>query len=289
MKKTITLNINDELSGRKIEYVLEKEIGLSTTIIRRLKRTEGSILLNGKTATVVEKVSEGDKLSVTVGDKKTADIIPVYVPIDVLYEDEDIIVINKPRAMPTHPSHNHQSDTLANAVTWHLGKGSAFHAITRLDRDTSGVTLIAKNPLAAKLLTDDIKNGKIEKVYIAVVNGAPKEVSATLSAPIKKKENSGILRHVSENGKEAITHYEVLKTAKKLSLVKLIPATGRTHQLRVHMSYIGNPIYGDSMYGASQQNERTRLHCEMITFSHPMTREKLTVKAPIPEDITNLL
>lgn len=285
MEKIIELKIDASLHGRKIEYVLEKHIGLSNKIIRRLKRVDNAVMLNGKNVAVVRQVSEGDKLVITISSRESKNIAPANIPLDILYEDEDIFVVNKPGSMPTHPSRSHHQDTLANAVIHYMGNDSTFHAITRLDRDTSGVVLIAKNSLAAKLLTDDIKTRKIQKEYVAVVNGVPKEKSATLSLPIKKKENSGILRHVSEKGKDSITLYEVEKTMGSLSLVKLIPVTGRTHQLRVHMSYIGNPIYGDSMYGAPQQNERTRLHCRSITFCHPMTKEKLTIKAPIPKDI----
>ncbi len=288
MEKIITLKIDATLHGRKIESVLEKNLEISTTLIRRLKRTADGITLNGKEATVIEKVSYGDELVVKISGRAQKNIIPVNFPIDVLYEDEDIIAVNKPRSMPTHPSRNHQDDTLANRVVYYLGEQSAFHVITRLDRDTSGVVLIAKHTVSAKFLTENIKDRNISKEYIAVVNGVPNPPQETVSAPIKKREESGILRCVAPDGKEAVTKYETIKIAENLSLVKLLPITGRTHQLRVHMSYMGTPIYGDSMYGAPQTGEKTRLHCYRITFSHPMTKQIITVTAPIPKDIREM-
>lgn len=284
MKKVITLEIKKELDTFKIERILKQQIGLSESLIRRLKRDEDGILLNGKSAKVIERVQEGDFLEVTVSEKKSGNIVPAEIPLDIIYEDEDILAVNKPRSMPTHPVRNHRDDTLANGVINYLGE-SKFHVITRLDKDTSGVVLVAKNAVAAAFLTEEMKNKRINKEYIAVVNGVPNPLKGQISAPIKKKEGSGIARCVSPDGKEAVTEYETLETSDKLSLVKLCPITGRTHQLRVHMSYIGNPIYGDSMYGAPQTGEKTRLHCERVTFIHPMSKQEITVISPITAEM----
>lgn len=285
MDKEIEITIEKELCDKRIEHILKKKAGLSETLIRRLKRTEGGILLNGKPAKVIEKVSLGDVIKISVLEKSSGNIIPVKIPLDIIWEDEDILVVNKLRSMPTHPSRGHNEDTLANGVIYHLASNSKFHVITRLDRDTSGVVLIAKNPVSAAYLTEEMKNGRISKEYIAVINGVLNPENGEISAPIKRKSEKGILRCVSPDGKEAVTVYETVEKSKKHSLVKLFPLTGRTHQLRVHMSYMGNPIYGDSMYGAQQKGEKTRLHCHKLTFIHPGTREKITVEAPIPEDI----
>ncbi len=285
MNKEIEITIEKELGGKRIEHILKVRAGLSETLIRRLKRAEGGILLNGKPAKVIEKVYLGDVIKIAVTEKSSGNIIPVKIPLDIIYEDEDILAVNKPRSMPTHPSRGHNEDTLANGVIYHLGSGSKFHVITRLDRDTSGIVLIAKNPVSAAYLTEEMKNGKIAKEYIAVVNGVLNPENGRIEAPIKKKSEKGILRCVSSDGKDAVTVYETVKKMEKYSLVKLSPLTGRTHQLRVHMSYMGNPIYGDSMYGAQQKGEKTRLHCHKLTFIHPITREEITVEAPIPEDI----
>ena len=285
MKKEIEITIEKESDGKKIEHVLKVKAGLSETLIRRLKRTEGGILLNGNPAKVIEKVSFGDVVKVTVTEKGSENIIPAKILLDIIYEDEDILAVNKPRSMPTHPSKGHRDDTLANGVIYYLGKGSKFHVITRLDRDTSGVVLIAKNSVSAAFLTDEMKNGRIQKEYIAVINGVLNPKDGIISAPIKKKNESGILRCISSDGKEAVTKYRTVKIQDGISLVNLFPVTGRTHQLRVHMSYMNCPIYGDSLYGAVQKGEKTLLHCRKISFTHPTTKKNISITAPLCEDI----
>ncbi len=289
MGNVISIEIDSSLHGHRIEYVLEKELKISSSLIKRLKREENGILLNGVHSSVVTKVSVGDNLVVNIKGKDSASIIPVDIPIEILWEDEDILAVNKPWNMPVHPSGNHTTDTLANAVMHYTGNGKAIHIITRLDRETSGVVIIAKNPRAAALLTDAIKDGKIKKEYIAIVNGDFEKNDGTICAPIKKKEGKGIARYVSDDGKEAVTAYEVIKKTDRFSIVKLFPVTGRTHQLRVHMSYMGHPIYGDSMYGANQSGERTRLHCHKISFTHPITDEEISITAAIPEDFNGII
>lgn len=290
MEKKIIVKIDKVLHGRDIKYILHNHMELSSTLVKRLKRTDNGILLNGEAVNVLRTVCAGDELVLTFYDESSDNIVPKNIPICILYEDEDIIAVNKPRSMPTHPSFNHYEDTLANGIMYYFrDKDFTFRAITRLDRDTSGVVLVAKNPLSAQILSDDMKNKKINKEYIAVVNGVPEPLYGTVSAPIKRRESSVMLRCVAPDGRDAITEYEVEKAFGGLSLVKLRPVTGRTHQLRVHMSFIGTPIYGDDLYGASQMEEETRLHCRRISFFHPMTKEKITVTAPIPDDIKILI
>ncbi|MBQ3022000.1 MAG: RluA family pseudouridine synthase [Clostridia bacterium] len=288
MGKEISIKIDSAMHGHRIEYVLKKELKISSSLIKRMKRAENGILLNGVRTTVVTKVSDGDILTVNIKGKETENVIPVNIPIDVLWEDEDILIVNKPGTMSVHPSGAHKTDTLANAVMYYMGSCEAIHIITRLDRETSGVLLIAKNPRVAALLSEDIKAGKVKKEYIAIVNGAPDPSMGTLSAPIKKKEGRGSARCVSKDGKEAVTLYELIKKTDTLSLMKLIPITGRTHQLRVHMSHIGHPIYGDCIYGAPQMGERVRLHCQRITFLHPITGKEVSITAEVPEDFNGL-
>lgn len=284
MDKTISLEITGELHGRTVEHILKKHLGLSTSLIRSLKRQEEGILLNGRKTKTIESVSEGDFLSVNVLSGEKASVTPAKLPIDVLYEDDDIIAVNKPWGMPVHPSFDNKKASLLNAVMYYLGGEASPHIITRLDRDTSGVVLIAKNRVSAAFLTEEMKKRRIEKEYIALVNGALEKTEDIISAPIKRKEEKGILRCVSSDGKEAVTRYCVEKTNGIVSLVRLYPITGRTHQIRVHMSYLGFPIYGDYMYGAVQKNERTRLHCLRITFWHPESRKEIEIKSDIPDD-----
>lgn len=280
--KTVKIEISPGLSGRTIESILEKEIQFSRSLIAKLKRTEGAVILNRQSEKMITRVKEGDILSVTVKEKVNI-IEPSKIPLDILFEDEDIIVVNKPYNMPVHPSKNHVSDTLANGLKNYLGEDAGIHIITRLDRDTSGIVLASKNPHTAKILTDEMKNGNIQKEYIAVVNGCPAPLMGVIDAPIDR--DTGIKRKVSQNGKPALTEYEVMKKG-EFSALKLIPKTGRTHQIRVHISYLGCPIYGDCMYGAPQKGERTRLHCRKLEFTHPETKKKTVIVAPIPEDMS---
>ena len=289
MERTLSIKIDSSMHGKRVDYILKNYLNISSALIIRLKKDENGIMLNGVHATVITKVSEGDIIVVNIKGEEAKNIIPVNIFLDVLWEDEDIIVVNKPGTMPVHPSRMHINDTLANAVLYHIGTKETIHIITRLDRETSGVVLIAKNPWAASILTEDIKNGKIKKEYIAIVNGALRPSRGTICAPIKRKEEDEMLRCVSEYGKEAITKYEIKKNTDKFCLVNLFPITGRTHQLRVHMSYIGHPIYGDSMYNAVQKDERTRLHCRKLTFFHPVTGKEISVVAKIPKDFNGLV
>jgi len=287
--KTITLPIDQPLDGRKIRYILRNHLGFSAALTKRLKDTEDGILLNGSSAQTDRQVHTGDVLVLTLRDDNSAHIEPRELPLDILYEDEDIIAVNKPPGMPSHPSQNHHHDTLANGLMYYFRNRSfTVRVITRLDRETSGVVLVAKHSLAAQRLSDAMQAQKIDKEYIAAVNGKPNPERGRISAPIARQEGSVILRCVARNGKEAVTDYETIETKNGRSLVRLQPRTGRTHQLRVHMSHIGTPIYGDDLYGARQMGERTRLHCGSISFSHPMTGEPISIVAPIPEDITTL-
>lgn len=285
MIRRISLEIEDLFDKKEVKDVLKNHLNISQDIISSLKKSDDGILVNGKKVYVTHKLNQGDKLEITVADERS-DIKETKMPLDILFEDEDIIVINKPRNLPTHPSLKHYEDTLANGLMCYFkGEKFTFRAITRLDRDTSGVVLVAKNPLSASVLNDAMKNGEIKKEYIALVNGKPKEKSGRISAPIKRKAESVILRCVAEDGKEAITDYETIVSKNGLSLVKLKPITGRTHQLRVHLSYIGTPIFGDDLYGAPQKDEAVRLHCRKIEFLHPIAKTKLNIEADMPLDM----
>lgn len=289
MDKTITIEIDSVLDGKTVKQILKNHIGLSDGIVTDLKKTDDGIMLDGNRVFVSERVRTGEKLSLSIYDSRS-DIPESDILIEVLYEDEDIIAVNKPRNMPTHPSLNHYEDTLANGLMYYYsGKNFTFRAITRLDRDTSGVVLVAKNPLSAFHLAEQMKSGGIIKEYIAVVNGAPDPLEGRISAPIKRKYESIMLRCVSDEGKEAITDYKTVVSYNGLSLVSLFPKTGRTHQLRVHMSYIGTPIYGDDLYGAPQRDEATRLHCKKVFFRHPEDGREIEIEASPPMDIKELI
>jgi 23S rRNA pseudouridine1911/1915/1917 synthase len=290
MDNLITVNIDEKLNNKTVREILFDYLDLSNALVKKLKQTDDGIMLNGVKVYVTRVLKTGDKLVVNIRDKRSENIVPEEISLDILYEDEDIIVINKKRGMPTHPSHNHHNDTLANGLmNYFKDKEFTFRAITRLDKDTSGVVLVAKNLISAQLLGKAIREKKIFKEYVAVINGIINPMKGEMNFPIKRREEGIILRCVAPDGKDSLTEYSTLKTFGDLSLVKLIPVTGRTHQLRVHLSHIGHPIYGDDLYNAPQKDESLKLHCRKITFNHPTSDKLISIEAPIPDDIETLV
>lgn len=290
--------------NRFFRYVIEKEEsnvrissflmerGFSAKNLKDLKKQEKSILRNGVWAYVNEILTEGDVLEVVVKETESSEnIVPVYMPLDIVYEDEDILIINKSGNMPTHPSQNHYEDTLANAVMYYYAHKDAnfvFRCLNRLDRETSGLTLIAKNMISGAMLSRMIRERQIEKEYIALVEGMADE-NGTVNKPIGRVEGSTIERKVDElNGEIAITHYERVSydEEKNVSTVKLRLETGRTHQIRVHMAYIGHPLLGDGIYNPSNhQTKRQALHCGRLAFLHPVTKKQMVFEQIPPEDM----
>ena len=289
MDKTLKIIVDDKLNNTSIRDIMRKDLGISSGLIKKLKTYDDGIVLNGVRVNTDRVVSLGDELTFVIHDDTSDNIVPADIELKILYEDDDVIALNKPRNLPTHPSQNHYEDTLANGLmNYYSGLNFTFRAITRLDKDTSGIVLVAKNPYSAQILGNDMKNKKIKKEYVAVVNGIPEPSDGRVSAPIRREKESVITRCVAQDGKEAVTDYKAEKSFGRYSLVRLNPLTGRTHQLRVHMSYIGTPIYGDDLYGAPQKDEATRLHCRKLVFIHPTSKKEMTVIAPLPDDMISL-
>ncbi|MBR5111875.1 MAG: RluA family pseudouridine synthase [Clostridia bacterium] len=288
MPRIIDFEITEEYENIKIFTFLKYKRGFSTKLIRTLKNTENGILLNGKFARTVDLLKAGDKLTVSIPDDESAPA-PAESEIDVIYEDDDLLIINKSPYMAMHPTHNHQGDTLANAVASHLakaGKSCTFRAVGRLDKGTSGLVVCALNPLAASKL-----NGKIKKEYLAVVKGVP-EKRGTVDVPIYRPDPMKTLRACSyEKGVEsAVTHWELVDAREDRSLIRLRLETGRTHQIRVHMAHIGHPLAGDSYYGDFlPEYGHQLLHCEKVEFTHPVTGESVDFTAPAPEEFRECL
>lgn len=277
--------------GKSVKQIIEREFSLSSRTLSKLKKC-GGIKVNDEAVTVRFTLAENDILTLSIDDIPSETIEKVDIPLDVLYEDDDMLIVNKPLGMPTHPSQGHHSDTLANAVMYrYRDENFTFRAITRLDGDTTGIVLIARNALSAQRLTDSLQKGEIIKEYAAVVTGIPSPEKGIIDAPIARCENSVIKRKISHGGKEAVTEYELDFTRNdgKYSLVKAFPITGRTHQIRLHLSHMGFPIYGDFLYGEPIDGVRAYLHCRRLTLPHPMTKETLTVKAPLPSDIKTIM
>ena len=275
-----------------------KGVGYSHKAISRLKRLEQGILLNGSRVTVRAVLHTGDCLSLETedrADEQNPYLEPVQLPLSILYEDEQILVVNKPPFMPTHPSMGHTGDTLANAVAFYLyseDRPFVFRAVNRLDRDTSGTVLLCKDRYVAATLAGAMGEGKIHKTYLALLCGELAENSGEINAAIRRKEASIITREaiaadtspMPEGAQPALTRYEVVKRYQGYTLVRAYPETGRTHQLRVHFAYVGHPIVGDTLYGSPHPAlSRQALHAESLTFPYP-SDEPMTVTAPLPED-----
>ena len=295
---------------RQLQYIIEvedsdktigtllKEKEYSRGTIIELKKTKTGIKKNGTWAGVNEKINEGDVIDISLEDKVTSDnIVPVKGEFEVLYEDEDLLIVSKPYDTPIHPSVNNYSNTLANAVAYYFkeqNKDYVFRCINRLDRDTTGVTIIAKNLLSASILSKRLKDREFSRIYIAMVEGET-EKEGTINLPIGRAPNSIIERQVDiENGKPAITHYRTLEVfeyeGQKISMVELKLDTGRTHQIRVHMKAIGHPLLGDFLYNPNNRMlTRQALHAVECEFRHPVTGENMKVRAPLPKDMDNLL
>ena len=278
--------------GMLLRDYLRGVLGISHSLLSSLKTEDDGLILNGSRVTVRAVLKSGDLLCVRLDDSTSSDIDPVDMPLDIIYEDDGILAVSKPPAMPTHPSIKHRYDTLANAVMFYLGKTSenaVFRSITRLDKDTSGVVLLAKNAYTAAMLTNMMQSGRISKQYVAIACGITPE-HFTVEANIKRVAESIITREVcgSNEGRYAKTEFIRLSHGKRLSLVRAIPYTGRTHQIRVHLSHSGYPIAGDSLYGGDcTEIARHALHAERLTLSFPDGRI-LTLTSPIPKDMSDL-
>lgn len=277
--RTIDFEIKAEDSGKKIKDFL-KDFGVSGSLLKKLKNSESGILKNGAHARAIDCVSAGDTLTINIENSGKAPE-KSETKINILYEDEDIIAADKPANMPVHESRNHRGDTLSNAVAGNCP--GAFRAIYRLDRDTSGIVLIAKNELAAAKLA-----GKVKKYYYAVACGII-EGGGTIDKPIKRERESIIKRCAARDGERAVTHYEALAHNAKYTLLKLELETGRTHQIRVHLAHIGFPLAGDDLYGGSTKDiKRQALHCRDIYFTHPVSGKRIHIFSEFPQDIKKL-
>ena len=280
--RTLEYTIDERFDSSKLYSFLKGYVHLSSKLIRSLRRIENGLLVNGEHARTIDLLHEGDRVTINIPeDEKTA--APGSVMPEVIYEDDDVLVVNKPPYMPIHESHNHQGDTLANSVCGYLskkGKNCSFRAVGRLDKGTSGLVVCALNSHAASRLS-----GNIEKTYYALTTGRF-EGSGTIDKPIFRPDPMKTYRTADDRGDRAVTHWKALKTGNGLSLLKINLETGRTHQIRVHFAFLGAPLLGDRMYGEEREDiTHQALHCGEVTFLQPVTGEKITCKAPLPEDM----
>ena len=289
MRRTFDYIIEPQYQNVTISTYL-KEVGYPHAVLVHLKKTTQGILLNGKWEYVNTRLSTGDLLTIhLIEEESSKQIPPIYHPLNIVYEDEDILVINKPANMPVHPSFKHYENTLANAVCYYYenqGIPYTFRCVNRLDKNTSGLTILAKHMLSSAILSEQVAARQIHREYLAIVQGET-PLKGTIDAPIGRKDASTIERQIDyEKGEHAVTHYTQLETKNGYTLLSLKLETGRTHQIRVHMSSVGYPLIGDFLYNeTSQEMDRQALHSHKLCFTHPITKESLEFTAPIPADM----
>lgn len=295
MKKELIVESEEQ---KRIDAYISENTEYSRTAVQRLIEEE-KITVNGKKEKASYKVQNGDKIEIEEEPAKEIELKAQDIPVEILYEDDDIIVVNKPKGMVVHPANGNPDGTLVNAIMSICkdslsGIGGEIRPgiVHRLDKNTSGAIIIAKNDKAHINLSEQLKNHEIKKTYIALVRGVVKENNATINMPIGRSKKDRKKMDVDKNGKEAITHFKVLKRYKDCTLLEINIETGRTHQIRVHLSHIGYPIIGDEVYsnGKNKWNiEGQCLHAKSLDFKHPITGKNMHIEAPIPEYFENII
>lgn len=290
MNRTFLYSISEADHGLRIEQFLRR-LGYSRQNLTELKKMPDSIQVNGLNCILKKTLSPGDELTVRIQETESSEKIPaVHIPLRIIYEDEDILVVDKPAGLPMHPSMKNYHYSLANGLVWYYQQQKesfVFRCANRLDRDTSGLTVVAKHMLSANILSGMGYRHEIEREYLAIVRGNVFPPSGTIDAPLSRMEGSIIERKVDfEHGERALTHYRVVEEKNGHSLVSLRLETGRTHQIRIHLKYLGFPLVGDYLYNPDMEYiSRQALHSCRLRFVHPITKERMTFRAPLPEDM----
>lgn len=304
----IAYNVQEAENGWLLKTVLQRRLGVSRKLMSRLKLTEQGIMLNGERVYISEKVKAGDLVEIRLEKETSEDILPQPIPFEILYEDDALLIVNKEPGIIVHPTHGHYTDTLANGVVYYWqekGEQFRFRPVHRLDQETSGVLAIAKNAYVHQHISEQMIAGSVTKAYCALVHGAVQPVSGEIRGPIDRDPLAPHRRIVTPNGYPALTFYTVEENYRTGSLVKIRLGTGRTHQIRVHMSSLGHPLIGDKMYGdhrmetlsgseynAALQLEasiaRQALHAEKLGFIHPLSGRPMEFIAPLPGDMEKL-
>ncbi|SFK34012.1 23S rRNA pseudouridine1911/1915/1917 synthase [Marinilactibacillus piezotolerans] len=281
---------NEGINERIDKFITEKVTDASRSQIQSLIK-EGHITVNGSSVKSNYKVQSEDIIEVNIPEPEVIDAKPEDISIEIIYEDQDVLVVNKPQGMVVHPSIGHSSGTLVNALLYHIKDLSGIKGkirpgiVHRIDKDTSGLLMIAKNDVAHEKLSEQLKEKKAQREYIALVHGLIHHDKGTIDAPIGRDSSNRKKYAVVDNGKPSVTHFEVIERFNKFTLIKLILETGRTHQIRVHMDYIEHPLAGDPIYGPRKtiKGNGQFLHAETLGFTHPTTGEEMKFSSPIPE------
>lgn len=291
MKLTYTIKSNENFDN--IKEVIKTQFQISDRLLLKLKQNN-KIFLNTIPANIKSSVKPNDIVEILLDfDEDNSNIVPTKMDLEILFEDDYLLILNKPAGYPIHPSMLHFEDSISNGVKYYfdkIGLNKKIRPVNRLDKDTSGVVIFAKNEYIQESLVKQMKNNSFKKEYIAICEGILSNSSGTVNVPIARKPDSIIERCVDENGDIAITHYDVIKQSDNFSVVHCILETGRTHQIRIHMAYLGNPIIGDTLYGnSSNLIDRQALHSYKVTFVHPVTGQIMSIVAPLFDDMKNII
>ena len=292
--QSISITVSPEDDGKKVKTVLKYRLGFSSHAIGGLTRTENGIRVNGQRAFSTARLHTGDVLTAEIGDRKPPDekIIPGNWPLEIVYEDEYLLVVNKPAGMVALvSSFLPETPTVAGALAYQKGESGIFHVVNRLDKGTTGLMTVAKSGYVHNLLRKLLHSGEFYREYRGICIGCPEPESGIIDLPIGRATDSAVARCIREDGAPSVSRYEVLEKTERFSLLRLLPQTGRTHQLRLHMSAVGHPLAGDWLYGTEDIDliPRPALHSCVMHPKHPVTGETLELTAPMPEDMARLM
>lgn len=293
MENNLLYRVKEQYDNLKLRDYLKHYENLSSRMIKSAG-IQKRIKVNGKVEKLNYIVKLGDEISFNITKEESQNIMPEPMELDIVFEDIDLIVVNKSPNMVVHPTKSHPYGTLANGLMYHFketNQNCIVRLVSRLDMDTSGLIMIGKNQHAHMVLSRDMQENKVVKEYLAIIHGNLENKSGTIDLPIGRRTEDSIKREVLEEGQRSITHYEVLESYPKGDLVRLRLETGRTHQIRVHLSHLGHPIFGDVLYGEEEKEliDRQALHAYRLEILHPKTREKLELQCDLPEDMKNLI
>lgn len=293
MKEQNIFYVDENWLRGKLGDYLRYKLMISKRGLIRIKKA-GSIKVNGKIAYLNQELTTGDRIEFSFGeDPGSENILPEFMELDIVFEDDYLAVVNKKAGIPTHPSRNHYMGTLANGMVYHwMGEKDniTIRPVNRLDKDTSGLVVFAKSSHIQHLMSLETYKSNMKKEYVAIVHGIVEADSGTIDVPIARETQHSVKRVVREDGSKAVTHYRVLRKYSDYSLLSIILETGRTHQIRVHMTHIGHPLLGDELYGGSSEEiQRHALHAYRIVMRHPVSREIIKLTAPVPGDMVSLL